>query len=163
MEWIIDHSGGQPLTALPCDLDPHWIIRYLRDLNTRSEVLDFDCNTNDYADYNHMPSGRIRTGMTLEPDHVAMRRVDKTARTVDEYTKLREERPELGNIKFRLSQSNSLDRSLFALAGAEQAAATTAATGAPSPITGYQQHGMNTNAPILLRRRADHDHTFAPI
>ncbi|WP_378741215.1 hypothetical protein [Nocardia brasiliensis] len=129
-EWIIDHRRGQPLTALPCDLDPHWIIRYLRDLNTRSEVLDFDCSTDDYADYDHMPSGRIRTGTTLEPDHVAMRRVDKFARIVEEYTKPREERPERGNIKLRLSQPNSLDLSLFVLAGCRTTAATTAATGA---------------------------------
>lgn len=121
MEWIIDHSGGQQLTALACDLDPNWIIAYLRDLQTRTEILDFDSSTDDYADYNHMPSGRIRSGVTLEPEHLAMRRDDKIAHIIGEYTNLRQQHPELGNIKLQLSQPNSLDLSLFALAGAATA------------------------------------------
>lgn len=121
MEWILDRSGGQQLTALACDLDPHWIIAYLRDLQTRTEILDFDRSTDDYADYNHMPSGRIRPGLTLEPEHITMGRLDKIHRIVGEYTALRQERPELGSIKLQLSQPNSLDLALFALAGAATA------------------------------------------
>ncbi|MFF3224100.1 hypothetical protein ACFYV7_15010 [Nocardia suismassiliense] len=117
MGWILDHRGGQPLTALPCDIDPNWIIDYLRDLHTRTDVLDFDVTTDDYADYNHMPTGRIRSGVTLTPDDIAMRRVDTIDRIVNHYTALRRDRPELANVKLQLSQPNSLDMSLFALAG----------------------------------------------
>ncbi|MFE9575313.1 hypothetical protein ACFYO1_02920 [Nocardia sp. NPDC006044] len=117
MEWILDHTGGQPLTALPCDLDPNWIIAYLRDLQTRTDVLDFDSSADDYADYNHMPPGRIRPGVTLAPEHVTMGRVDKIEHIIADYTALRRERTGIGDVKLQLSQPNSLDLSLFALAG----------------------------------------------
>ncbi|WP_338760797.1 hypothetical protein V7968_32430 [Nocardia vulneris] len=52
MEWILDRTDGQPLTALPCDLDPDWIIAYLRDLRTRTDAFEFTHRTDDYTDYN---------------------------------------------------------------------------------------------------------------
>ncbi|MFI6041937.1 hypothetical protein ACIA8C_09900 [Nocardia sp. NPDC051321] len=121
MEWFLDHSGGQPLTALPCDLDPNWIIAYLRDLQTRTEVLDFNSSPDDYADYNHMPAGRIRPGVSLAPEHLTMGRIDKIDQIVAQFTALRRERPEFDGVKLQLSQPNSLDLSLFALAGAATA------------------------------------------
>ncbi|WP_433664662.1 hypothetical protein ACQPW1_22480 [Nocardia sp. CA-128927] len=118
LEWIVDHSAGQPLTALPCDLDPVWIVGYLRDLGTRTKLLEFQHTTDDYADYNVFPSGRIRPGVTLEPEHLSMQRFDKIAHIVEAYTNLRQERAELANVKLQLSQPNPLDLTLFIFAGA---------------------------------------------
>ncbi|MFI6217010.1 hypothetical protein ACIBCD_33850 [Nocardia brasiliensis] len=117
MEWILDRTGGQSLTALPCDADPDWIIGYLRDLRTRTEALDFTHRGDDYADYNHMPAGRIRPGVRLDPEHLTMNRFHTISSIVGEYTTLHQQRPELAGIKIQISQPHSLDLALFALAG----------------------------------------------
>ncbi|WP_280443403.1 hypothetical protein [Nocardia brasiliensis] len=117
MEWILDRTDGQPLTALPCDLDPDWIISYLRDLRTRTDVFEFTHRTDDYADYNHMPAGRIRPGVRLEPEHLTMNRFHSIDSIVGDYSKLRQQRPDLDGLKIQVSQPNSLDLALFALAG----------------------------------------------
>ncbi|WP_433574891.1 hypothetical protein [Nocardia brasiliensis] len=117
MEWILDRTDGQPLTALPCDLDPDWIIAYLRDLRSRTDAFEFTCCPDDYADYNHMPAGRIRPGVRLQPEHLTMNRFHTISAIVGDYTRLHQQRPHLDGLKIQLSQPNSLDLALFALAG----------------------------------------------
>ncbi|MBF6331828.1 hypothetical protein [Nocardia transvalensis] len=119
MEWILDHSGGQPLTALPCDLDPGWVIAYLRELATRDHVLEFPSGSDDYVDYNHIPPARVRSGITLQAEDLLMGRTDRIADVVAAFRQLRRERPEIGlsNVKLQLSQPNPLDLSLFTFAG----------------------------------------------
>ncbi|MCM6774439.1 hypothetical protein NDR87_14125 [Nocardia sp. CDC159] len=120
MEWILDHSGGQPLTTLPCDLDPGWMMAYLRDLATRKGVLEFSSGSHDYVDYNHVPSARVRPGVTLHADDLRMDRIDRIADVVPAFRQLRRERPELSlnHVKLQLSQPNPLDMALFTFAGA---------------------------------------------
>ncbi|WP_280465357.1 hypothetical protein [Nocardia brasiliensis] len=117
MEWILDRAGGQPLTALPCDADPDWIIGYLRDLRTRTDAFDFTHCGDDYADYNHMPAGRIRPGVRLDPEHLTMNRVHTISSMVGEYATLHQQRPDLAGAKIQISQPHSLDLALFALGG----------------------------------------------
>ncbi|KZM70428.1 hypothetical protein [Nocardia terpenica] len=119
LEWFVKHAGRQQLTAVPCDLDPGWLIAYLRELATRTEVLELTHSNGaaDYADYDHIPTLRPRTGVTLEPADLAMDRIAAIGDIVGEYRALQHLRPELEHTRVQISQPNPLDMSLFAFAG----------------------------------------------
>lgn len=121
MEWVVDHSAGRPVTAVPCDLDPDWILEYLRGRARHHDVLDI-VHAGEFADYGDFPSYAVRRGRTLEPRHVSMDRVERIGEVVAAFESLRRDRPELSDAKVQISQPNPLDLALFVFAGAAVAA-----------------------------------------
>src|SRR3954447_16346452 len=96
MEWVLDHARGHRLISLPCDLDPNWVIAYLRDLAER-EAFEIK-RPGEYADYDDMRTHGVRRGRRLRPDDVSMRRTERLREIVDEFRALRAERPELADV-----------------------------------------------------------------
>ncbi|NKY84690.1 hypothetical protein [Nocardia veterana] len=115
LAWFADRSDGWPLTAVPRDLDAGWVVAYLRDLETRDafEVV----RSGDYADYSDMRGYGVRPGHILEPEDVAMRRVERIGEIVSEFETLQRSRPELADKRVQISQPNPLDIALFVFAG----------------------------------------------
>lgn len=116
LRWFADNSAGHPITALPCDLDPDWIIRYLRERKDQ-DVFEVAA-PGDYADYNDFASYGLRSGCELKPEHVSMGRVERIGEVVAAFDTLRQGRPELATTKVQISQPNPLDLSMFVFAGA---------------------------------------------
>ncbi|RJO70761.1 hypothetical protein D5S18_26525 [Nocardia panacis] len=117
MEWILEHGAGQPLATLPCDLEPDWMVGYLRGLAARRGAVEFSCGSDDYVDYDHMPAVSVRRGATLRAEDVGMRRVERITHIVAAYRKLRQERPEIDGVRLQLSQPGPLDMSLLTFGG----------------------------------------------
>ncbi|WP_280259816.1 hypothetical protein [Nocardia abscessus] len=117
MQWFTDHSEGWPVTAVPCDLDPDWILDYLRTRKHHTDVFEI-VRAGEYADYSDFPSYGLRAGRTLQPRHVSMDRVERIGRVVEAFESLRSERPELAETKVQISQPNPLDLAMFVFAGA---------------------------------------------
>ncbi|MFI6748803.1 hypothetical protein ACIBI3_21600 [Actinomadura luteofluorescens] len=115
MEWILDHARGHRLISLPCDLDPNWVIAYLRDLAER-EAFEIK-RAGEYADYDDMRTHGVRRGRRLRPDDVSMRRADRLREIVDEFRALRAERPEIADTRLQISLPSPLDLAIFAFAG----------------------------------------------
>ncbi|MBF6174900.1 hypothetical protein [Nocardia blacklockiae] len=115
LRWFADHSAGRPVTALPCDLDPDWIMDYLL---SRKEHDVFELVApGDYTDYGAFPTYGVRPGRTLEPKDVAMGRVERIAQVIAAFDELRAQRPELADTKVQISQPNPLDLAMFVMAG----------------------------------------------
>lgn len=115
MEWILDHARGHRLISLPCDLDPNWVIAYLRDLAGR-EAFEIK-RAGEYADYDDMRRYGVRRGRRLRPDDVSMRRADRLRKIVDEFRALRAERPEIADTRLQISLPSPLDLAIFVFAG----------------------------------------------
>ncbi|MGW4766828.1 hypothetical protein ACWEO2_02125 [Nocardia sp. NPDC004278] len=116
MEWVVDHSKGHSVTAVPRDLDPDWIMDYLR---TRKDQDVFEVRQEgEYADYSDFPSYGLRSGHTLQRQHVSMDRIDRIGEVVDAFNAMQGDRGELGATKVQISQPNPLDLAMFVFAGA---------------------------------------------
>ncbi|MBF6205251.1 MULTISPECIES: hypothetical protein [Nocardia] len=116
LQWFADRSEDRPVTAVPCDLDPDWILEYLigRGKHDVFEVV----HSGDYTDYSDFPSYGLRSGRTLEPRHVSMDRVGRIGEVVSAFESMQRDRPELAATKVQISQPNPLDLALFVFAGA---------------------------------------------
>ncbi|MGQ4601095.1 hypothetical protein [Nocardia sp. R6R-6] len=117
MQWFADRSNGSPVTAVPCDLDPDWILDYLRTRKKHDDVFEL-VRAGAWADYSDFPSYGIRPGRTLQPQHVSMDRVERIGAVVAEFEALQRSRPELAETKVQISQPNPLDLAMFVFAGA---------------------------------------------
>lgn len=117
LQWFADCSSGRPVTGLPRDLDPDWIIDYLHARAEHTDVFEI-LRSGDYGNYSDFPSFGVRPGATLQPQHVAMNRIDRIGEAVAAFDALRAERPELAETKLQLSQPNPLDLAMFVFAGA---------------------------------------------
>ncbi|WP_433191998.1 hypothetical protein ACQP1G_24935 [Nocardia sp. CA-107356] len=116
MEWVLDRSEGHPVTAVPRDLDPDWIMDYL--LARKDQDVFEVKRQGDYADYSDFPSYGLRSGHTLEPQHVSMDRIGRISEVVDAFNALQSGRAELAATKVQISQPNPLDLAMFVFAGA---------------------------------------------
>ncbi|MER6992468.1 hypothetical protein ABT337_26155 [Saccharopolyspora hirsuta] len=105
MRWVLDHVGSAQVGALPCDVDPNWIIDYLL---SRAEVPAFEvARPGDGSCYAEMPVYRVRTGHRLTVDDVALGRPREIAAAV-------RARRELGAAPpVQVSVPSSLDLSVF--------------------------------------------------
>lgn len=115
LRWYADAAAGHPVTALPCDADPDWIVGYLRHLATRDAFTI--TRDGSYRDYGDMPKLSVRPGRTLREEDVTMHRGPRIARVMAAMTELQSERRDLANVKVQLSQPNPLDASLFTFGG----------------------------------------------
>ncbi|MEV0296237.1 hypothetical protein [Nocardia sp. NPDC050710] len=117
MEWFVDRSEGWPVTAVPCDLDPDWILQYLHARKDHADVFEV-VRAGEFADYSDFPSYGLRSGRVLEPRHVAMNRDERIGEVVSAFESLRRDRPLSTETKIQISQPNPLDLAMFVFAGA---------------------------------------------
>lgn len=116
LEWFVAQTAGHPVTALPCDLDPDWIVAYLRDLGNRTDALDI-LDPGDFDGYSDFTTYGIKPGRALEPQDVSMNRLDRIDEVVTAYRALQSDRPELDGVKLQVGQPHPLDLALFVFAG----------------------------------------------
>ncbi|WP_433602215.1 hypothetical protein ACQPXH_11095 [Nocardia sp. CA-135953] len=117
LQWFADRTADSPVTALPCDLDPDWIMDYLRTRKQHSDVFEI-VEEGGFADYSDFPSYGLRSGRKLETQHVSMDRVERIDAVVAAFESLQRERPELAETKVQISLPNPLDLAMFVFAGA---------------------------------------------
>ncbi|MEV6257296.1 hypothetical protein AB0L97_28980 [Nocardia sp. NPDC051911] len=117
LEWFVQRSQGRRLTGVPRDLDPTWVVEYLREREKHDDVFEV-VRSGDFADYADMRVYGIRPGATLEPRHVAMDRADRIGAAVTAFRALRDRHPELADTRLQISQPNPLDLALFVFGGA---------------------------------------------
>lgn len=117
LQWFTDRTAGWPVTALPCDLDPDWIMDYLRARKQHVDVFEI-VRAGGYADYSDFPSYGLRSGQQLEVRQVSMDRVERIGGAVAAFESLQRERPELADTKIQISLPNPLDLAMFVFAGA---------------------------------------------
>src|SRR3954451_1441985 len=115
MEWIAGQADGHRLTTLPCDIDPNWIVAYLRNLAERPA---FEIKRpGEYADYEDMRTYGVRRGHALRPADVSMNREDRLRENLKEFRALRAERPELADVRLQVGIPSPLDLSIFVFSG----------------------------------------------
>ncbi|MGO4615081.1 hypothetical protein AB4305_12090 [Nocardia sp. 2YAB30] len=117
LEWFVQRSHGHQLTGVPCDLDPNWVVQYLRDREKHLDVFEV-VRSGDFADYSDMRGYGVRHGHTLEPRHVSMDRAERIAEAVTAFREVQKRHPELAGTRLQISQPNPLDMALFVFAGA---------------------------------------------
>ncbi|MGW1739051.1 hypothetical protein ACWCPQ_09595 [Nocardia sp. NPDC001965] len=116
LDWFAAHTGGHPVTAIPCDLDPDWILAYLQDLGTRTDALEV-LRPGGFDGYADFPTYGVRAGRTLEPRDISMNRIERIDRVVAAFESFLRDRPELAGTKLQLSQPHPLDLAMFVHAG----------------------------------------------
>ncbi|MER7011706.1 hypothetical protein ABT324_09795 [Saccharopolyspora sp. NPDC000359] len=111
MRWVLDTVGPDQVRALPCDVDPNWIVGYLL---SRAEVPAFEvARPGDASCYADIPVHRVRAGHRLTVDDVALGR----PREVAAATRVRRE---LGATPpVQVSVPSSLDLSIFTVGVAQ--------------------------------------------
>jgi hypothetical protein len=116
--WPVERARDSGITAVPRDLDPNWIVDYLRSRVDQREafevVLSGEYGVDDYED---IRAYRVRRGVELRPDHVAMGRIERINEVVETYRELQRERSELAGVRLQISQPAPLDLVLFVEVG----------------------------------------------
>lgn len=116
LSWLLKQSAPHPVTALPRDLDPDWVVAYLRSLSGRDA---FEVGrAGEYAHYDDMRVYRVRSGRTLRPEDVTMGRADRIREVLAAFRVLRERDPALADVRLQISQPSPLDLSAFVFGGA---------------------------------------------
>ncbi|GGL05264.1 hypothetical protein GCM10011588_19750 [Nocardia jinanensis] len=116
LDWFAAHTDGRPVTAIPCDLDPDWILAYLQDLGNRTDALEV-LRPGGFDGYSDFPTYGVRSGRALEPGDVSMNRVERIGEAVTAFESFLRDRPELAGTKLQLSQPHPLDLAMFVHAG----------------------------------------------
>lgn len=116
LEWFVAQSAGRPLTAIPCDLDPDWIVAYLRNLENRTDALEV-VHPGEFDGYADFTTYGVRAGRTLRPSDVSMNRLERIDEVVTAYRSLQRDRPELAGVKLQIGQPHPLDLAMFVFAG----------------------------------------------
>ena len=115
MSWVLDHAGEHELVSLPRDLDPNWVINYLRGLAER-EAFEVR-RPGSYDSYTDMRRYGVRRGHPLRPVDVSMGRAAAVREVLAEFRALRAARSDLAGTPLQVSVPNALDMALFAFAG----------------------------------------------
>lgn len=111
MRWVLDHAGTAQLGALPCDVDPNWIIDYLL---SRAEVPALEVvKSGDGSCYAEMPVYRVRAGHRLTVRDIALGRPHEAAAAVAARRALGADQP------VQISVPSSLDLSVFTVGVAQ--------------------------------------------
>ncbi|SEG15483.1 hypothetical protein SAMN02982929_01649 [Saccharopolyspora kobensis] len=111
MRWVLDHAGSAELSALPCDLDPNWIVDYLL---SRARVPGLEvAKPGDGSCYAEMPLYRVRAGHRLTVDDIALGRPREAVAAVAA-------RREIGaDLPVQISVPSSLDLAIFTVGMAQ--------------------------------------------
>ncbi|GAA0248943.1 hypothetical protein GCM10010492_56120 [Saccharothrix mutabilis subsp. mutabilis] len=115
MEWFLSHSDDAPLTGLPCDRDPRWIIDWLDHLATVPALEPV--RTGASTGYHDMPTYRLRPGHHLAPGDVAW---GMPAHVEDAFAALDALRPG-SRLRLQVGVPNAFDLALFAFGSVEDA------------------------------------------
>ncbi|WP_367128848.1 hypothetical protein [Saccharothrix sp. HUAS TT1] len=78
MGWFLRHRGAAPLTALPSDRDPRWIIDWLTYHMSTVPSLE-QVRGGESRGYDDMPYYRVRPGSRLCPEDIGLARVEQAA------------------------------------------------------------------------------------
>lgn len=114
LEWFLDQRAGLPVTAVPRDLDPNWIIHYLRSLEDRPAFAVAQAGS--YRDYNDFQTYTVARGHELGPDDVALNRVARLRVILDLFRGMRAQQPSLSEARLQISLPHPLDLALFVFA-----------------------------------------------
>lgn len=112
MSWILDHSDHRPLSTLPWDDNPQWIVPFLLELAERDEVLEV-VERGDWTDYDRGQRYRVRPGVKLKPEHLSMRRAEPIRATLATYRELLASHTEYASVRCQQSLPSPLDLSMF--------------------------------------------------
>jgi hypothetical protein len=118
MQWFLDHTTDTPLTGLPCDPDPRWIIDWLDGL-AAVDALEH-VRTGASADYDDMPTYRLKRGHWLEPEDLSLGRTAHTDAVMAARDRLHDDRDFPPH---QVSIPNPFDLALFTF-GSPSAAVT---------------------------------------
>jgi hypothetical protein len=118
MQWFLDHSADTTLTGLPCDPAPRWIIDWLDGLAT-IDALE-PVRTGHSADYDDMPTYRLKHGHWLESEDLSLGRATHTDAVMAAREQLHDDRDLPPH---QVSIPNPYDLSLFTF-GSPAAAVT---------------------------------------
>ena len=113
MQWLLDHTVGTEITALPCDRDPRWIVTWLEDL---ADVPALETvRTGASTCYDDTPTYRLKRGQWLEPDDVSLHRFSQTTAAMAARDQVCTEQAVLP--PHQVSVPNPFDLALFAFGG----------------------------------------------
>ncbi|WP_434444089.1 hypothetical protein [Lentzea sp. E54] len=116
--WPVERARDNGITAVPRDLDPDWIVDYLRSRADQREAFEVVLSGEYEADdYDDLRAYRVRRGVELKPDHVAMGRTARINEVVEAYRELQREHSQLAGVRLQISQPAPLDLALFVEAG----------------------------------------------
>ncbi|WP_306747826.1 hypothetical protein [Saccharothrix yanglingensis] len=107
--WVLRHVDGVPLTALPCDRDPRWIIDWLTHDLAAVPALD-QVRGGESKGYHDMPYYRVRPGCRLDPDDVAFGRLEQADAAFAALEAVEADRP----LRLQIGIPNALDLAMFA-------------------------------------------------
>lgn len=116
MAWLLRHSGDVPLTALPHERDPRWIIDWLTHDLAAVPALE-RVRGGESRDYGDMPCYRVRAGHRLSPRDLAPGRSAQAEAAFAALAVLDPPRP----TRVQVGIPNALDLALFAFGSAEAA------------------------------------------
>lgn len=121
--WPVEHTGPRyQLTGVPRDLDPDWIVSYLRD-RAKVDVFEvalpgeYGAGLSGVSGYDDFRAYRLKPGVTLLPEHVAMGRVQRIRQIADVFLELVSTVPGLAGARLQISQPAPVDMCLFTEAG----------------------------------------------
>ncbi|GGP82104.1 hypothetical protein [Saccharothrix coeruleofusca] len=116
MSWFLRHRGDVPLTALPYERDPRWIIDWLTDGLAAVPALE-RVHDGESRDYEDMPRYRVREGHLLSPGDVAPGRPAQAEAAFAALAALDPPEP----VRVQVGIPNALDLALFAFGSVEAA------------------------------------------
>lgn len=108
MRWFLDRSQGHEMTALPCDQDPDWIVKYLRYLEDVDDVFEV-ARPGEYTSYADVRRYRVKRGVTLLPEHVDDMRAPHLRYLVDLARRVRADYPDRQGLRFQVSLPHPFD------------------------------------------------------
>lgn len=113
IRWYVRHALGSPVTALPAARHPHWAIAYLQACGQLTDVFEpvDDGGPADRRGY------RVRSGVTLRPEHVPPASVDDTLRQVAVLREIRHDHPELANTRLLVPLLHPIDLAVLTHVG----------------------------------------------
>lgn len=121
--WPVEHTGpSYQLTGVPRDLDPDWIVNYLRE-RAKVDVFEvampgeYGADQTGVSGYDDFRAYRVKPGVTLLPEHVAMDRVQRIRQIADVFLELVNTVPGLAGTRLQISQPAPADMCLFTEVG----------------------------------------------
>ncbi|MEV0697271.1 hypothetical protein AB0I53_05040 [Saccharopolyspora sp. NPDC050389] len=117
MRWVLDHTTGARLSAVPCDVDPRWIVDFLM---SRAQVPALEMvRSGECESYADMPVYRVRRGHRLTVEDVELGRLAEVSPAVASWRELGAGFGPLPPVQ--VSVPSPLDLALFTLGASARA------------------------------------------